>query len=41
MVVHYGIGVFAIRGVDADGYYRHLDAAIDTKPNSASTTVPT
>jgi adenosylhomocysteinase len=33
MVVHYGIGVFAIRGVDADGYYRHLDAAIDTKPN--------
>jgi adenosylhomocysteinase len=33
MVVHYGIGVFAIRGVDAEGYYRHLDAAIDTKPN--------
>ena len=33
MVVHYGIGVFAIRGIDADGYYRHLDAAIDTKPN--------
>src|SRR3954452_19728858 len=33
MVVHYGIGVFAIRGVDSDGYYKHLDAAIDTKPN--------
>ena len=30
---HYGIAVFAIRGIDADGYYRHLDAAIDTKPN--------
>lgn len=27
-----GISTFAIRGVDRDGYYRHIEAALDTKP---------
>jgi adenosylhomocysteinase len=33
LVRHYGIDVFARRGVDNAGYYRHLEAALDTRPN--------
>jgi adenosylhomocysteinase len=33
LVAHYGIDVYARRGVDTDGYYRHLEAALDTRPN--------
>ena len=33
LVEHYGIDTFARRGVDTDGYYRHLEAALDTRPN--------
>jgi len=33
LVQHYGVATFARRGVDTDGYYRHLDAALDTRPN--------
>jgi len=33
LVQHYGIDVFARRGVDNAGYYRHLEAALDTRPN--------
>src|SRR4029453_15104842 len=33
LVQHYGVPTFARRGVDTDGYYRHLDAALDTRPN--------
>jgi adenosylhomocysteinase len=33
-LVHgYGIGVFARRGVDRDGYYRHINAALDLEPD--------
>jgi adenosylhomocysteinase len=27
-----GISVFAVRGVDSDGYYKHINAALDHKP---------
>jgi adenosylhomocysteinase len=33
LVEHYGIDTFARRGVDTDGYYTHLEAALDTRPN--------
>jgi adenosylhomocysteinase len=33
LVAHYGIDVYARRGVDTEGYYRHLEAALDTRPN--------
>jgi adenosylhomocysteinase len=33
LVSHYGIDTFARRGVDTDGYYAHLEAALDTRPN--------
>jgi adenosylhomocysteinase len=33
LVSHYGIDTFARRGVDTDGYYGHLEAALDTRPN--------
>jgi adenosylhomocysteinase len=33
LVEHYGIDVFARRGVDTAGYYGHLEAALDTRPN--------
>jgi adenosylhomocysteinase len=33
LVQHYGIDVFARRGVDNAGYYRHLEAALDSRPN--------
>jgi adenosylhomocysteinase len=33
LVQHYGIDVFARRGVDNAGYYQHLEAALDTRPN--------
>jgi adenosylhomocysteinase len=32
LVAEYGIPVFARRGVDRDGYYRHLNAVVDTAP---------
>jgi adenosylhomocysteinase len=33
LVQHYGLDVFARRGVDTAGYYAHLEAALDTRPN--------
>jgi adenosylhomocysteinase len=33
LVEHYGIDTYARRGVDTDGYYGHLEAALDTRPN--------
>jgi adenosylhomocysteinase len=33
LVTHYGIDTFARRGVGTDGYYGHLEAALDTRPN--------
>ncbi len=33
LVRHHGIDVFARRGVDHAGYYRHLEAALDSRPN--------
>jgi adenosylhomocysteinase len=33
LVEHYDIDTFARRGVDTDGYYAHLEAALDTRPN--------
>ncbi|HET9556344.1 MAG TPA: adenosylhomocysteinase, partial [Actinomycetota bacterium] len=33
LVEHYGIDTFARRGVDTDGYYAHLEAALDTRPS--------
>ena len=33
LVREYGIDVFARRGTDRDGYYRHLEAALDARPN--------
>jgi adenosylhomocysteinase len=33
LVRHYDVETFARRGVDTDGYYRHLNAALDTRPN--------
>jgi adenosylhomocysteinase len=32
LVSEYGIPTFAVRGADHDLYYRHIDAALDTKP---------
>ena len=33
LVQHYGIPTFAIHGVDEAGYYGHIDAVLDRKPN--------
>lgn len=33
LVREYGISVYAAAGVDRDGYYAHIDAALDTKPD--------
>jgi adenosylhomocysteinase len=33
LVHEYGISVYARNGVDRDGYYSHLNAALDIKPN--------
>ena len=33
LVSEYGISVYARRGVDRDGYYRHLNAVVDTHPH--------
>jgi adenosylhomocysteinase len=33
LVQHYGIDTYARRGVDTEGYYTHLGAALDTHPN--------
>jgi adenosylhomocysteinase len=33
LVTEYGIPTFAIKGEDNDTYYRHLSAALDSKPN--------
>jgi adenosylhomocysteinase len=33
LVKEYGISVFAKNGVDRDGYYSHLNAALDIKPD--------
>jgi len=33
LVADYGISVFARRGVDRDGYYKHVHAALDHSPN--------
>ena len=33
LVHEYGISVYARNGVDRDGYYAHLNAALDIKPN--------
>src|SRR4030095_152659 len=32
LVEEYGVGVFAIKGEDHDTYYRHIEAAVDHKP---------
>jgi adenosylhomocysteinase len=32
LVAEYGISTYARRGVDRDGYYRHLNAVVDTMP---------
>lgn len=32
LVTHYGVKTFAIKGVDTEGYYKHIDAVIDTNP---------
>jgi adenosylhomocysteinase len=33
LVGHYGIDVYARRGIDNAGYYRHLEAALDSRPD--------
>ncbi len=33
LVEHYGIPTFAIKGEDSATYYRHMEAALDHKPN--------
>ena len=33
LVSEYGIRTYAIKGEDTETYYRHIDAAIDHKPN--------
>ena len=33
LVMHYGIRTYAIKGEDTATYYKHVDAAIDHKPN--------
>ena len=32
LVVHHGIGVYAIKGEDRESYYRHIGAALDHEP---------
>src|SRR6059036_1787450 len=32
LVEEYGVGVYAIKGEDNDTYYRHIEAAVDHKP---------
>lgn len=32
LVAEHGIATFAVRGIDHDGYYRHIDAALDRRP---------
>src|SRR5919112_1572662 len=32
LVAEYGISVFAINAEDADSYYSHIDAVLDTRP---------
>ena len=33
LVTEYGVSTFAIKGEDADTYYRHIDAALDHRPH--------
>ena len=33
LVHEYGISTFARNGIDRDGYYKHINAALDIKPN--------
>ncbi len=33
LVQHFEIPVFALRGINKDGYYRHIDHALDIHPN--------
>ena len=33
LVVHFGIPTFAIKGEDKETYYRHINAALDQRPN--------
>jgi adenosylhomocysteinase len=33
LVHEYGISTFAKKGVDRDGYYKHINAALDIRPN--------
>ena len=33
LVEHYDIPVYAVHGIDEDGYYGHIDAVLDRKPN--------
>ncbi len=33
LVAEYGISTFAINGIDSEGYYKHLQSAIDHKPH--------
>lgn len=32
LVHHYGIQVFAVKGIDNDGYYQHINQALDIEP---------
>ena len=32
MAEHYGLSVFAIQGIDDEGYYKHINAALDRRP---------
>lgn len=32
LVATHGISTYAVRGIDHDGYYRHIDAALDREP---------
>jgi adenosylhomocysteinase len=32
LVGHYEISTYAVRGVDQDGYYKHINAALDRRP---------
>ena len=33
LVAEYGISVFAVNGIDRDGYYRHINSALDIRPD--------
>ncbi|MFB7504359.1 adenosylhomocysteinase [Streptomyces broussonetiae] len=33
LVAEYGISVFAVNGIDRDGYYRHINSALDINPD--------